>query len=91
MADRGRKKTVSDVEILRQFAYSPDPAFFATEFTDEFDMSRQGVLARLDDLEDRGFLRSKKASGRRVFWITHDGLEKVSQAESASGTSETNQ
>lgn len=91
MGERGRKKTVSDEEILRRFAYSPDPAFFTSEFTDVFDMSRQGILSRLDDLEDQGYLRSKKAAGRRVFWITTEGLEKVSQYELDSEESESNQ
>lgn len=91
MAKRGRKKTISDVEILRHFAHSPDPAFVATEFTDDFDMSRQGVLSRLDDLEDQGLLRSKMASGRRIFWITHSGLEAVSQAELDPGSDDSSQ
>lgn len=81
MAGRGRDKTVSDVEILLLFILTPEPAFMASEFTDAVDMTRQGVLKRLDDLEDQGYLESKKASGRRMFWITEEGRQFVSESE----------
>ncbi|WP_161945924.1 helix-turn-helix domain-containing protein [Halalkaliarchaeum desulfuricum] len=73
MAKRGRKPEVSDREILREFVVSPDPAFVASELGEKLNMSRQGVLNRLDDLEERHLLQSKKAAGRRIFWITHQG------------------
>jgi predicted ArsR family transcriptional regulator len=83
MPSPGRKPTVSDKEILSVFALSPDPAFFASELTDELGLSRQGVLSRLDELDERGLLDSKKASGRRIFWITTDGRRYVRDAGSS--------
>lgn len=82
MAGPGREKTVSDVEILRLFVVTPEPAFMASEFIDDLDMTRQGILQRLDQLESEGYLRSKEAGGRRLFWITHTGKRYVFESES---------
>lgn len=81
MTDPGRKPTVSDIEILRIFVLTPDPVFLASELTEDLDMSRQGVLRRLDQLESNDLLRSKKAGGRRIFWITHKGHRAVADSQ----------
>jgi predicted transcriptional regulator len=77
MAQPGRKPTVSDNEILRQFMLSPDPFLHPTELTEPLDMSRQGVFKRLKGLEERGLLDSKKTGGTRNFWITDEGKSYV--------------
>lgn len=86
MPDRGRKPTVSDTEILQHFALSPDPVFLASELADEFGMSRQGILSRLDDLDERGLLASKYAGGRRMFWITVAGKRYISSSTSSNSS-----
>jgi len=73
MGEPGRKPTVSDTEILRFFVINPDPVFLASELTEFLDLSRQGVHNRLDELEEKGYLDSKTAGGRRMFWITPEG------------------
>ncbi len=73
----GRKPTVDDVDILKLFVLSSDPAFTASELTDELDMSRQGILKRLDGLDEDGFLESKFVGPIRIFWITEKGKRKV--------------
>jgi DNA-binding MarR family transcriptional regulator len=81
MGDPGRKPTVSDTEILRIFVVNPDPVFLASELTDELDMSRQGIHNRLDELEERGYLNSKTAGGRRMFWVTQEGRAFFAESE----------
>jgi predicted transcriptional regulator len=76
----GRKPTVSDYEILEIFVFSTDPFLHPTEIVDKVAIdSRQGVYKRLDDLEERGLLDSKKAGGARNFWITADGRAYVEE------------
>lgn len=80
MGEPGRKPTVSDVEILREFVVSPDPVLHPTELTDSLDMSRQGIYKRFEKLESSGELKSKKIAGTRVFWITESGRETFAQS-----------
>jgi predicted transcriptional regulator len=81
MAQPGRKPTVSDEEILRQFMLSPEPFLHPTELTEPLDMSRQGVFKRLQKLEEKGLLDSKKTAGTRNFWITDDGKSYVASGD----------
>jgi len=78
MTGSGRKKTVSDVEILREFAICEAPFMHPTELTEPMDMSRQGVYKRLKKLEDDGLLNSKKTGQTRNWWLTDEGRRYVS-------------
>jgi len=79
MGERGRKKTVSDLEILREFALEEAPYIHPTELTNTLDMSRQGVYKRLVQLEEDGLLESKKAADARNWWLTDDGRRYISE------------
>ncbi|MBX0296968.1 winged helix-turn-helix domain-containing protein [Haloarcula nitratireducens] len=79
MGERGRKKTVSDVEILRQFALDPTPFMHPTELAETLEMSRQGVYKRLKDLEERNLLESKKVADTRNWWLTDEGRRYLSE------------
>jgi DNA-binding IclR family transcriptional regulator len=79
MPDPGRKPTVSDVEILREFALCPDPFMHATELTETLDLSRQGVHNRLEKLQEKGYLDSKMTGGTRNWWLTSDGRNYLSE------------
>lgn len=79
MSGPGRKKTVSDMDILRAFAMDRAPFIHPTELAERFDMSRQGIYKRLVDLEERGLLKSKKAADARNWWLTDDGREYLSE------------
>jgi len=79
MATPGRKPTVSDVDILRQFMLNRAPFIHPTELTETFDMSRQGVYNRLEKLDEKGLLDSKKTGGSRNYWITDEGRRCVSE------------
>ncbi|SHH65827.1 winged helix-turn-helix domain-containing protein [Halobaculum gomorrense] len=69
----GRKRQVSDTEILRQFALSAEPVLVASELAEEFDMSRQGIFDRLQQLEEEGYVESAMKASARVWWITSAG------------------
>lgn len=79
MGKRGRKKTVSDLDILREFALEEAPFIHPTELTDTLDMSRQGVYKRLVQLEEEGLLDSKKAADARNWWLTDEGRRYISE------------
>lgn len=79
MSGPGRKPTVSDVEILREFALCPDPFMHATELSDAMDMSRQGVHNRLEQLQEEGYLDSKMTGGTRNWWLTDEGRNYISE------------
>lgn len=81
MSKRGRKPTVSDEDILREFMLSPAPFLHPVELTEKLDMSRHGVYNRLTDLQDEGMLDSKKTGGTRNFWITEKGRKYVANSE----------
>lgn len=77
----GRSPSVSDAEILRAIALVPDPVVTAGDLVDALDMTRQGVYSRLNNLEDDGYLRSKKVGGAaRVYWLTHAGRKLAADA-----------
>ncbi|WP_245697889.1 hypothetical protein [Haloplanus vescus] len=59
---------MSDEEILDVFKRSDDPILTASEVSDALNMGRRGMLARLESLEERGLLKSKKVGGRSVVW-----------------------
>jgi DNA-binding Lrp family transcriptional regulator len=66
----GRKPTVEDDEILDVFRSAADPILTATEVAEQLPMGRRGALKRLNNLEDRGVLKSKEVgSGSRVWWL----------------------
>ncbi|WP_092662273.1 winged helix-turn-helix domain-containing protein [Halorientalis persicus] len=78
----GRKPSVSDVEILREMAISPDPVLTAVELAERIDMSQQGAHSRLESLEDQQYVRSKKAGSRaRVWWITDRGRQQLAELD----------
>lgn len=64
----GRPPEVTDDEILNVFETAAEPVLTASEVAERLPIERRGVLTRLDDLEERGFLRSKKAGGRSTVW-----------------------
>ncbi|GAA0297227.1 hypothetical protein GCM10009066_09450 [Halarchaeum salinum] len=82
MGSPGRKKDVSDMEILRAIQTIPGPAFLTSELADRIGLSRQGTSRRLHDLEEEGLLATKKAGGRRLWWLTYDGERRLAEDSS---------
>lgn len=65
---RGRKKKMSDEELIKIIESHPDKAVTAGEITDKVDMTRAGVLERLNALSDEGAITKKKVGARAVVW-----------------------
>lgn len=72
-----RSKETSDESILREFYLHDDPALVAKEVGEALGMTRQGVHDRLSELENNGWLNSKKPGRDRIYWLTTDGRERA--------------
>lgn len=53
---------------------------FTSEIENELPLSRQQLNNRLSGLEEDGYVTSKKASGRRLWWLTDRGCKQVAEA-----------
>jgi CTP-dependent riboflavin kinase len=73
----GRKRIVSDWEILKIFIESSDPVMSAKEVSEKIAIGRQGTYQRLEELEDLNHVKSKKIGAGRAWWITEKGREYV--------------
>ena len=65
---RGRKRRVSDEEILEVFRQTDDPVLIASEIAEHVGLSRRAVNYRLKKLSDEGILDSKQVANRTVAW-----------------------
>lgn len=77
MGDSGRKREVSDRELLVAARNIPEPVFTAKEVAQEVDMTQQGVDKRLRKLEDDQLVNSAKKGASRVWWVTYRGRKFV--------------
>jgi predicted transcriptional regulator len=68
MSKSGRKRRVSDDEILRVFRDTTDPVLTATEVAEELPIGKSGVHPRLRELAANGRLSRKDVGGRAVVW-----------------------
>lgn len=75
MVKRGPDKTVSDERILIEMLVAEGPAVFTSEIENEVSITRQRLNDRLSELEESGYVTSKHASGRRLWWLTSEGVE----------------
>jgi len=74
----GRKRTVSDEEILEILLGSDDPFLTTTEVAEVLDFSQPGALKRLRQLEEEEYVGTKKAGNSNTWWITEEGRQMVS-------------
>jgi uncharacterized membrane protein len=79
MGNPGRKPTVTDQEVIREIALRKGSIAVTSELTGALGMSRHGVNKRLQDLEGRGLLESKKAGRTRIWWISGDGYDVIAE------------
>lgn len=70
----GRKRTVSNEEILETLSATSDPFLTTTEIADDLDFSQPGALRRLRELEELDLVSTKKAGNSNTWWITERGL-----------------
>jgi predicted ArsR family transcriptional regulator len=73
---------VSDDELLRIFALSPDPVLSSPEVAERLPISNQAVNKRLKKLQRNGILKSKKVgSAARIYWLSDDGRQQLADLE----------
>jgi DNA-binding GntR family transcriptional regulator len=63
-------RTVSDDEILDQLRRCPSPAYVTSEIAEFFDMSRQGIRNRLNELHEAGAIGKKQPNDGVIIWWT---------------------
>lgn len=69
----GRKRTVTNKEILETLSAISEPFLTTTEVADELDFSQPGALRRLRELEELNLVGTKKAGNSNTWWITDRG------------------
>lgn len=68
---------MSDVALLEIIDEHPDRAVTAGEVAEQTDLTRQGVLKRLNEFADHDEVRKKKVGGRAVVWWVESGYERA--------------
>jgi len=64
----GRKRRVTDEDLLDVFRATTDPVLSTAEVADAVPIKRRGTLNRLQALEEDGDLESKQIGGRNTVW-----------------------
>lgn len=83
----GRKPTVTDEEIIQEMILSHSPVVTAKELSDLIDMTPQGAIHRLENLQEDGLVRSKKVgAAAKVWWPTDRGRDLVTGGGQSSGS-----
>ena len=77
----GRKRTVSDAEILAVFDGSADPVLSAPEVAEGLPIGKTGTYQRLRELQSDGLVKSKKIGQGRAWWLTDAGREFLDESE----------
>ncbi|SHG37830.1 helix-turn-helix domain-containing protein [Halobaculum gomorrense] len=72
----------SDIKYLRALYMSPDPVVTSSEVAKDAGVSQQAAYSKLNDLEERGLVMSKKSGSRsRVWWLTTEGRQAYAESE----------
>lgn len=78
----GRPRRVSDEELLRVIAESPDPVVTKNEVSSRVSIGPEACYKRLAELVDGGLLNIKDAGGTNVYWLTDGGKAYLSSRDS---------
>ena len=77
-----KRVKISDDDILRIFALSPDPVLSAPEISSELPVTNAAVNKRLKQLEEDEIITSKDVgSAARVYWLTDKGRSKLADID----------
>lgn len=78
MAVPGRPPKVRDEDILAVFLERDDRVLWTGEVADELPIRQDSLSTRLNDLEERGLLASKKRHKMAVWWLSDKGRQHLS-------------
>ena len=74
----GKNRRVTNEEILRAVALSPDPIVTAPEVAERLGYTRQAVNQRLPELVESGYLNRRQVGAKAVvYWLTEEGRQKA--------------
>lgn len=79
----GRKRRVTDADLLDVFRATSDPVLSTAEVAEAVPIKRRGVLTRLRRLEEDGDLDSKQIGGRNTVWWTVEKAERRRESDPA--------
>jgi DNA-binding MarR family transcriptional regulator len=66
---------VTDAEVLSALADADFPVLSTTDIGEELGIGQSGAFKRLDELEDRGYVESRKIGNARAWRITGNGRD----------------
>jgi len=76
---------MTDVELIEAVKNHQDRAVTAGELSEQFDMTRQGILSRLNELNDRGVITKKTVGAKAVvWWVSDNHTDEISSLPSSS-------
>lgn len=74
----GRSQRLGDDDFIRAIALSPDPIVTAKEVGERLDYSTDGARDRLERLEEKGLVNSRRVGSRAVvWWLTEAGRNRL--------------
>jgi predicted ArsR family transcriptional regulator len=76
---RGRKPSTSETRVLLELLLTPNRAVFTGEIADELPIDTERVRQIMSDLDDAGYVETKKVSGRNLYRLTDKGHEKLAE------------
>jgi predicted transcriptional regulator len=82
----GRRKKMSDKEIVDAVRRHPDRAVTAKELAEELDFTSQGLLKRLHELNEGGPIRGKKVGGGAIVWWVEEDQTSAANSRPASSS-----
>jgi CTP-dependent riboflavin kinase len=69
----GRPPVIEDEEFVEFIGEATNPAVVSTrEVADHFDMSPQGAIKRLNELEEEGRISSKTVGNVKIWYISSE-------------------
>jgi Mn-dependent DtxR family transcriptional regulator len=74
----GRPPKHDDREVLSLFTEADAPCLFTTEVAELLNMTQQGAFERLSNLEEKGYAAGKTHKNARVWWLTPEGANYIS-------------
>ena len=80
MNQSGRRRDVSNHELLVAGRNIPEPVFTSTEVGDRIKMSQQGVSKRLRKIEQDGLLCTAMKGSSRIWWLSYRGQKFVDES-----------
>lgn len=77
----GPERQVPEIDVLEALALSRAPVAGTSEVADEIEVERQTAEKYLWDLNASGMVATRKIGQARIWWLTDEGREKLSERD----------